>query len=67
MPEFGQPNHAGPQQSCATAHDEAKPPAEARLAVKPEGGPRPAVASAAEARCDIEVVLLNEWYPFTGC
>ena len=37
----------------------AKAPTEARLAVESAAGPRPVVASAPEARSEIEVVLLN--------
>jgi hypothetical protein len=38
---------------------EARSPAEARAALEPAAGPCPVVASPPEARCDIEVVLLN--------
>ena len=38
---------------------DARSPAEARPALEPAAGPCPVVASRPEARCDIEVVLLN--------
>ncbi len=41
------------------AADDARSPGEGRLAVEPEAGPRPVESAAHEARCDIEVVLLN--------